>query len=113
MPTESSPPLLSSSLGIALLTRVWLFQAIIATPIALVLGFCALGSVYDGYYTRIYDFIMYLGNTILAGAIIFIVLVQRQLKPDAFLLTARGKQLTFWFEIMKSVLATLLWLWIL
>ncbi|KAM7209601.1 hypothetical protein V8F20_000004 [Naviculisporaceae sp. PSN 640] len=110
--SRASSPLLSSNLGIALLTRAWLFQAIIALPIAVILGVDALASVYDGY-SKIYDFTMYLGNSLLAGAIIFIVLVQRQLKPETFLRTVDGRKLTFWFEMTKSVLATLLWGWIL
>ncbi|KAM7193737.1 hypothetical protein V8F33_007671 [Rhypophila sp. PSN 637] len=108
-------PLIPPELGTILLTRIWLFQVLISTPITLILGACSMFILYDGY-TYIYDFVKYLGNTILAMGIIFIVLVQRKLVTggsSTFLSSATGRKFTFGCETGKSVLATALWAWIL
>ncbi len=92
------------SLELVLLTRVWLFQAIVAAPTFVVLGTCAIINMFSTYDT-LYDFITHLCTAILAMGIIFVVLVQRKV-PTA------GKSLTVKFEIAKSVLATSLWIWL-
>ncbi|KAK4218809.1 hypothetical protein QBC37DRAFT_411591 [Rhypophila decipiens] len=108
-------PLIPPELGTVLLTRIWLFQVLISTPIALILGTCSFATLYDGYTSYVYEFCKYLGNTILAMGIIFIVLVQRKLVTggSTFLSSATGRKFTFWCETVKAVLATGLWGWIL
>lgn len=94
----------SSPIGHVFLTRIWLFQAIIAAPTFIILGMMAIANMYNTYDT-IYDFVTHLCTAILAAGIIFVVLVQKKL-PEA------GKKLTFLFEVAKSVLATALWVWL-
>ncbi len=86
------------------LTRIWLFQAIVAGPTFVLLGLGALVSLYDGSIP-IYDFVTCLFNAIMAAGIIFIVLIQMQFP-------AAGKRLTLWLEVTKSLLATGLWIWL-
>ncbi|KAK3330452.1 hypothetical protein B0H66DRAFT_62793 [Apodospora peruviana] len=103
-------PIFNAHLGRIFLTRAWIFQAIIASPAMIIYGGVAFFAVFDGSYYTIYDFVMYLCESILAAGIIFIVLIQRQLKP-ASLRSESGKRLTVYFEAAKALLATALWLW--
>lgn len=113
MPSTSQPPLPTPHLGHTFLTRAWIFQAVISSPVLLILSFYCFVTIYDGH-APIYDFVMYLGNTILAAAVVFIVLVQRKVQTEAmFLRTSTGRKLGFYFEVGKSVAATGLWGWIL
>ena len=84
---------------------VWLFQAIIAGPIFVLLGLLAVFNMFNTY-GRLYDFITHLGTSLLAAGIIFIVVVQRTVGR-------LEKSLTLRFEVIKSILATALWLWLL
>ncbi|KAH8882336.1 hypothetical protein GQ53DRAFT_753800 [Thozetella sp. PMI_491] len=91
-------------LGRVLLTRTWLFQAIVAGPTFVVLGLSAFSSLYSNYSSS-YDFIMHLSTAIMAMGIIFIVLVQQQV-PRA------GKSVTSNLEAIKAGLATAMWIWL-
>lgn len=93
-----------ADIGHVFLTRIWLFQAIVAGPTFVLLGIFAIVNLYSTYDTT-YDFVTNLCTAILAAGIIFIVLVQQQLP-------AAGKRLTYRFELAKSVLATALWVWL-
>ena len=106
-----SQPALPSNLGHTFLSRAWIFQAVIASPILLTLGIYCFVAIYDGH-APIYDFVMYLGNTILAAGVVFIVLVQRKVQTEMLLSTEKGRRLGFWFEVGKSVMATALWAWV-
>jgi hypothetical protein len=94
----------TSTLGGVFLTRLWLFQAIVAGPTFVLLGLCASFNLYGGSMA-IYDFVTYLFTSMMAAGIIFVVLIQRQFP-------AAGKRLTFWLEVAKSLLATGLWIWL-
>ncbi|KAK3936195.1 hypothetical protein QBC46DRAFT_296733 [Diplogelasinospora grovesii] len=94
-----------SDLGNVLLTRTWLFQAIVAGPIFVIDGIAAILNLYDTDTWSTYEFIANLFTAILEAGIIFVVLVQRRL-PEA------GPQLTFHLEVVKSSLATALWIWL-
>lgn len=104
MADNNSPSPPQPTIGHVFLARIWLFQAVVAAPTFVVLGMLAIVNLYNTYDT-IYDFVTHLCTAILAAAIIFVVLVQKQL-PGA------GKALTFRFEVAKSALATALWLWL-
>jgi len=91
-------------IGNVLLTRAWVFQAIVAAPTFILLGIAAIINLYNTYDT-IYDFVTDLSTSILAAGIIFIVAVQRTY-------SSAGNALTFKFEAAKSVLATALWFWL-
>ncbi|KAK5741060.1 hypothetical protein LTR17_004210 [Elasticomyces elasticus] len=94
-------------LGQLFLRTVWIFQAIAAGPIFFCLGMLAIFNMFNTFDT-LYEFFTHLITALLAAAIIFIVVVQRTLPPDA-----TSKTLTLRFEISKSILATALWLWLL
>ncbi|KAK3372294.1 hypothetical protein B0H63DRAFT_484273 [Podospora didyma] len=94
----------SPSTGQVLLTRAWLFQLLIAGPTFLTLGW----GVWESYFytwSSIYTLVAYLFNTFFSAGIVFIVLVQRKL-PDA------SVRLTSNFEVVKSLLATIMWIWL-
>ena len=93
------------------LTKAWLFQAIIAGPTFVVLGLCAMVAIWDGTYWSVYDFITLLCTAIMAGGIIFLAVVQRQLARDAATVGV-GRRWALWFEGAKCVLATGLWVWL-
>ena len=88
------------------LRTLWLFQAIAASPIFIFLGLNAFGQ-FRGSFRSFYDYITALSTTVVDGGIIFIVLVQRKIPEDWT--TVR---LTLRFEIVKAVLATFLWVWL-
>lgn len=94
-----------TDIGRVFLAKAWIFQAIVAGPTFVVLGMCAMFAMWDATYWTVYDFLTFSCTAIMAGGIIFLVLVQRQI-PTA------GKLWTFRFELAKSVLATGLWLWL-
>jgi hypothetical protein len=94
----------NQDLGQVLLTRVWVFQAIVAAPTFTILGIAATINLFSTWDT-IYDFITFLFTSILAAGIIFIVSVQLRYSNAT-------KALTFRFEVAKSVLATALWIWL-
>jgi hypothetical protein len=95
-----------TDIGRAFLTKAWIFQAIIASPTFIFLGAEAMFAVWEPTYWTVYDFITFSFTATMAGGIIFLVLVQRQL-PNA------GKLWTFRFELAKAVIATGLWIWLL
>jgi hypothetical protein len=90
----------------ALLRTVWLFQAIVAGPTFVILGLLVFIALYD-QYIDVYYFVTHLCTAIFAGAIIFIVVVQRKIPYEV-----SNPRLTLIFEIAKSVFATALWIWL-
>ncbi|KAK4451520.1 hypothetical protein QBC34DRAFT_436637 [Podospora aff. communis PSN243] len=94
-----------TDIGRAFLTKAWIFQAIIASPNFILLGAEAMFAVWEPTYWTVYDFITFSFTATMAGGIIFLVLVQRQL-PNA------GKLWTFRFELAKAAIATGLWIWL-
>jgi len=94
-----------TDIGRVFLSKAWLFQAIVAGPTFVVLGMCAMFAIWEATYWTVYDFLTFSCTAIMAGGIIFVVLVQRQL-PTA------GKLWTFRFELTKSALATAMWIWL-
>lgn len=94
------------SLGQTCLRTAWLFQALSAAPVLLFLGTEAFTHFLSSI-EAIYDFVMSLLTSLMAAGIIFVVLVQRQLRGSA----AASKHLTLKFESAKAVLATGLWVW--
>lgn len=68
----------------------------------MILGLCAIFGLWGDSYFTLYDFSIDLFTAILASGIIFLVLAQRQL-PNV------GKLWTYRFELVKSGLATTLW----
>ena len=94
-----------TDIGRAFLAKAWLFQAIIASPTFVVLGATAMFAVWEPNYWTVYDFITFSFTATMAGGIIFLVLVQRQL-PTV------GKLWTFRFEMAKAAIATGLWIWL-
>ena len=92
--------------GHIFLRTAWIFQALVAGPIAIVLGFSAFFRLLD-VHGPFYPFLMHFWNAIIASCIVFIVLIQRKI-PDRYDLKAT----TLHFEEAKSALATALWLWL-
>lgn len=88
------------------LRTAWIFQALVAGPIAIGLGFSALFRLLE-VHGPFYPFLMQFWNAIIASCIVFIVLIQRKI-PDRYDLKAT----TVHFEEAKSALATALWLWL-
>lgn len=99
---DSSTPRLCSTF----LHTYWLFQAIFAGPISAALALSAFVRLLNTH-GPIYDFVTQVCNAILAGAIVFTVLIQQRMP-----VTQVSKALTLRFEIAKSVLATILWIWL-
>ncbi|KAK5153491.1 hypothetical protein LTS14_007662 [Recurvomyces mirabilis] len=89
------------------LRTIWLFQAIVASPIFVILGIQAIINMFHTY-TTLYEFITHLCTSLLAGTIIFLVLVQRKM-PASKTTTMQ----TLNFEAGKALCAELLWLWLL
>ena len=104
MESPNNPP--TQNLGSTFLQTYWLFQAIFAGPISAALAISAFVRLLDTH-GPIYDFVTQVCNAILAGAIVFIVLVQQRMPASRV-----SKALTLKFEIAKSVLATALWVWL-
>jgi len=100
-----------SDIAPVFLTKAWLFQAIIAGPTFAVLGFCAMLAMWDGTYWSIYDFVTLLCTATMAGGIIFVAIVQRQLVRDGAS-AALGRQWALRLEAVKCLLATGLWVWL-
>ena len=94
-----------ADVGPVLLSKAWIFQAIVAGPTFVVLGMCAMFAIWESTYWTVYNFLTFSSTAIMAGGIIFFVLVQRQVSTP-------GKTWTFRFELAKSVLATGCWLWL-
>ncbi|KAK0734516.1 hypothetical protein B0T26DRAFT_74723 [Lasiosphaeria miniovina] len=91
-------------IGRVMLTRLWLFQAFITGILFLAFTLAAVMSVMENYPDHsIATFILSLSLAVLAGSILFYVLVQRKLG------VAR-KTLNFRLEVGKSILATVLWI---
>ncbi|KAL5354549.1 hypothetical protein ACLOAV_000638 [Pseudogymnoascus australis] len=88
-----------------ILRAAGLFQALLTTPIALTLGFLAFVELWDNYET-IYRFLTYTVNGLLAAIILFILLIQDRMPT-------LSANISFILEIAKSLLATLMWLWLL
>ena len=97
---------MADDIGRVFLAKAWLFQAIVAGPTFVVLGLCAMMAMWDGGGWSVYDFVTFLSTATMAGLIIFVVLVQRQLALDA------AHRWTLRFEIAKSALASGLWVWL-
>ena len=89
------------------LPTIYLFQAIVASPIFVILGIQAIINMFHTY-TSLYEFITHLSCSLLAGTIIFIVLVQRKLPASKV-----NAMQTLNFEAAKALCAELLWLWLL
>lgn len=100
-------PLDSEALDQLFLRTVWIFQAIAAGPTFVILGGAAIINLLHTY-DAICDFVTHLVTALLAAGVIFIVLVQRKISPEK-----TSKRLTLKFEVAKSVLATVLWIWLL
>jgi hypothetical protein len=94
-----------TDIGGVFLAKAGLFQAIIAGPTFVVLGMCAMFAMWEGSGWSVYDFLTDTCTATMAGGIIFVVLVQRQL-PNV------GKTWSFRFELIKAVLATGMWIWL-
>jgi hypothetical protein len=92
--------------GSTLLKTMWQFQAILAAPTFLMLGFLAFDNMFYSH-GLLYEFIAEMFTAIFAGAIIFLVMVQRQLREQA------GARWTFRFEVLKAGFAAALWVWFL
>lgn len=93
-------------LGATFLETSWLFQAIFAGPLSAALAISAFVRLLDSH-GPVYDFVTHLCTSILLAAIVFIVLIQRK-QP----VKQRSKALTLKFEVAKSVIATVLWIWL-
>lgn len=96
---------MATDIGRIFLSKAWIFQAIIAGPTFVVLGMCAMFAVWETTWWTVYHFLTFTCTSIMAGGIIFLVLVQRQF-------STAGKLWTFRFELAKSVLATAMWIWL-
>ncbi|KAI1859963.1 uncharacterized protein JN550_011774 [Neoarthrinium moseri] len=94
------------SLGETCLHGVWVFQTIAAIPIFLILGFCALSNMLLSSYGALYYFITDFVCSILTAGILFTLFLQKGIKNPSWLMTLR-------LEILKSGLATALWVWML
>jgi hypothetical protein len=90
-----------------LLRTTWTFQAIVAGPVFVWLGFLSVYNMLHTFETT-YDFFNHFCNSIMAGGIIFTVLLQRRIPADR-----TSKSMTLRFETLKSVLATASWIWLL
>ncbi|KAF2430171.1 hypothetical protein EJ08DRAFT_254222 [Tothia fuscella] len=95
-----------NNFGPLALRTAWLFQALAAAPTLLFLGafayFCVFGYG-DEYW--LYDFIASFLNTFFSAGIVFVVLIQRKIHNPS-------NELTLYFEATKSVLATVMWVWL-
>ena len=92
----------------AVVTRMWLFQAIIAGPTFILLGLRTIIILYDDlWYHEIYPFITSIITATLSCGIVLVVSVQRKLG-----ITATSARVNFWFEAIKSLFATGVWLWL-
>ena len=84
---------------------IWIFQALAATPIVVFLSVGTYTHFLSTFDTA-YDLITSLSISLMASAIIFIVLVQRKISEDRTTM-----HLTLRFEVAKAVLATVMWMW--
>ncbi|KAG9238173.1 hypothetical protein BJ875DRAFT_480627 [Amylocarpus encephaloides] len=81
------------------------FQALIALPAMFSMGSYAMGNVLYPYYPDLYAFVKYFCISFLAAGILFIIIVERYHKSTP--------RIIFCLEMSKSILATLVWIWIL
>lgn len=95
----------NTSLGHTFLRTAWIFQAIVATPIFVFMIISAFMNYFNTVNT-VYGFTTHLCTAVLAGVIIFSVLVQRKIPEPS-------KRLTLRFELTKSTCATGMWMWLL
>ena len=92
-------------LGPVLLRTTWFFQFLAAFPIFLWLGISTFVNIYQTY-EGLYAFIKHICTCLLAGAIVFVILVQWRIR-----LAQTSKSLAWRFEGIKAACATSLWLW--
>ena len=93
-------------LGHHFLTTFWIFQLVFAAPISAALAISAVVRLLNTH-GPLYDFITHLCTSILMAAIVFIILIQRKIG-----LEETSKNLTWRFELSKSIIATDLWIWL-
>jgi len=101
MPHSSALPL-----AYLFLRTLWIFQALAAIPILVLLGLGAVTQFFDTFET-VYNLIRSLLVALMASAIIFIVLIQHSLSTEY-----TSRHLTMISEMAKSALATGMWLWL-
>lgn len=91
-----------------MMRTAWLFQAIMAGPAFVFLGYNAWWMIYHNYYTAyiIYPPLRVLSLALIASIITYIVIVQWNYPEPHARVTAR-------FELAKGLLATVAWLWML
>lgn len=94
-------------IGQLFLRATWLFQAIVAGPTFVLLGFLAFIDLWSPYAGSIYDFVTHIGTALLAAGIIFLVVIQRKIPADETI-----TPLMLNFETAKAGLASGLWLWL-
>ncbi|KAF2755444.1 hypothetical protein EJ05DRAFT_478456 [Pseudovirgaria hyperparasitica] len=110
MPT--TPPSLTTHIA----HTTTLFQALLATPVFLTQGFTVLSAVFWNYYIPIEDATRALFVTLMAGLIVGIVLVQRRASlhghGGAHSEYMGGDHAGLYLELIKSVAATAVWVWL-
>lgn len=95
------------NLGPSAVRIVWLFQGVIAAPTFILLGASSLSMIYNFYGPEsIWAALRNLFLALFAAMIVFILLVQRKYADPHPKVTAK-------FELVKALLATAAWLWLL
>ncbi|KAK5167674.1 uncharacterized protein LTR77_007373 [Saxophila tyrrhenica] len=98
-------PSTDSLLRDTILRTFWLFQLCVSAPISCALGVSAFVRLVE-VHGFIYDFIASLIPSLMAGVIVFILVIQRRMFEHGLSI-----DLTLKFEAVKSILATSLWIW--
>jgi hypothetical protein len=93
-----------NNLSTVVLRTVWIFQFVAALPVFLFRGGSAFFVLW-GAGESMYDFVTDFVWTILSGGVLFSILHQRKLTNASWLLTLR-------FETARSLLASILWVWL-
>ena len=88
-----------------LVRTLWIFQLFASFPVFLFLGVSTYINIFRTYEDA-YDFTMHFCTCLLAGSIVFIILVQRRIHQDRL-----STVLALRFEAAKAACATILWLW--
>ena len=88
-----------------ILRTFWLFQLCVAAPIACALGGSAFVRLVE-VHGAVYDFVTSLVTSMTAATIVFLLILQRRTFEQGLHI-----DLTLRFEVVKSVLATSLWIW--
>lgn len=88
-----------------ILRTFWLFQLCVSAPVSVALGVSAFVRLVE-VHGAVYDFAASLFTSIMAGIIVFIIILQRRTFEQGLPI-----DLTMKFEEAKSALASSLWIW--